>query len=338
MASSACELPLDPPRWTTEWDFTVVADTLGTTNFLPEGVSLRNGEFVLDTLRATNRVRIGDVCALCTCFSGPVPPLRLTPYDWPIPLPPLLMGASLAGGAARIVVHNELGFDLLDNGNGGRGWLEVRLVDPADRVVDSLRYSGSFPPGDSIALAFRLGGLELQRGARARILGYTPGTTCEVRLDPDSGIRAHVQVEDARASAVFVMVSDQAFALKPRSIGLPELLTRRLRADKGRGILEIEIQNSIGAAVDLTLSVAAAADSLYTPGAALYTPIPVPAGSPASQGRVRKRYVLDLDALHGTERIYVAAKSRVVGDRRVRIGGGEGVIYGARLLAELPNR
>ncbi|MBI4539627.1 MAG: hypothetical protein HY704_09005 [Gemmatimonadetes bacterium] len=334
--AAACDLPLALPRWTTAWTLTVVADTLGTGRFLPEGITEEDGVFVVDTVQVTNQVRIGDVCELCTCFAGPVPPLSLTPFEWPIPLPPGLTGASLTAGRVRLTLHNELGFDLLDNGRGGRGWLAIEIVDALSaRVVDSLRYEGQLPPGDSVALTFDLAGLELHRAMVARVLGYTPGSSCAVRLDAASGIRADVRLEGVRARAVRVVVVDAAFALDPRSVALPDELTRRLRADEARGILEVEIQNTVGTALDLILSVAGRADSLFTGGAALYTPIPVPAGSPATPGRVHKRYVLDLDALHGAERIHVSARSRVVGDRRVRIGGGEGVIYRGLLHAEL---
>lgn len=334
---AACDLPLGLPRWTTEWTFTVVADTLGTERFLPAGVSAAGGVFVLDTLRLTNHVRIGDVCPLCTCFSGPVPPMRLSPFDWPVPMPPGLAAARLTAGSARVTIHNELSFDLLDSGRGDRGWLTVQLVDGlTNTVVDSVRYAAPFPPGDSVSLRFELRGLTLDRTMQARIEGFTPGSSCAVRLDPASGIRADVQLEGVEATAVQVVVTDAAFALSPRSVALPERLTRRLKPDEGRGTLDVEIENSVGTALDLTLSAAASADSLFTGGAALFTPVPVPAGTPWVPGRTHKLYVLDLGALHGTEHIHVAARSRVLGDRRVWIGGGEGVIYRAVLHAELP--
>lgn len=337
LLGASCDLPFDVPKWPTQWVLTIVADTLGTERFLPAGVTLEGSAFVLDPLRLENRVRIGDVCELCTCFAGAVPALSLDPFDWPVPLPPGVVSASLTGGSAHVTVRNEMAFDLLNNGQGETGWLGVQLVDPiARQVVSSLTYEGPFPPGDSVMLDFDLRGVELHRSMAARIVGFTPGTVCEVRLDPESGIRADIDLQDVRASAIHVVVSDAAFALRPRSVKLPEALSQRLRAEEGRAVLEVEVENTVGVALDLTLSAAAHPDSLFTAGAALYTPVLVPAGSPAVPGRVHKIYVLNLGALHRAERIFVSALSQVVGDRRVRIGGGERVVYRATLNAELP--
>ncbi|MBI4520465.1 MAG: hypothetical protein HY701_06485, partial [Gemmatimonadetes bacterium] len=335
LLGASCDLPFDVPKWPTQWVLTIVADTLGTERFLPDGVKVGGSAFVLDPRRLENHIRIGEVCELCTCFAGAVPALNLDPFDWPVPLPPGVVSASLTGGSAHVTVRNEMAFDLLNNGQGETGWLGVQLVDPiAGQVVRSLTYDGPFPPGDSVMLDFDLRGIELHRSMAARILGFTPGTVCDVRLDPESGIRANVELQDVRASAIHVVVADAAFALRPRSVELPQALSQRLRAEEGRAVLEVEIENTVAVALDLTLSAAARSDSLFTHGAALFTPVLVPAGSPAVPGRVHKIYVLDLGALHRAERIYVSALSRVVGDRRVRIGGGERVLYRATLDAE----
>ena len=338
---AACDLlPTELPRWETEWDVVPVRDTVATGDLLPDHVRLADPGFAIDSFAATSRVRLADVCELCTCFEGPVPPLEITPQEWPVRLPPGLVEADMERGTARLVLHNEIGFDLLDDGAGGRGWVEVELLDrTTGESLQVERVSRPFPPGDSLVLSFELGGRRLHSGLAARVSGRTPGSGCRsVTPGEDTGFRARVELRDVRARHVDVLLSDAAVSLRDRSFAMPGALADRLRAGDADAVVEVELVSSVPAAVEAGLSVARSAEALFTGEAALHTPLLLPGGLPGGPARVARRYVLDLAMLEGAERLHVAAHNRVSGPRLVRLSGGEALSYRVRLLAKVPVR
>jgi len=117
--------------------------------------------------------------------------------------------ATLERGTAAVVIHNEMGFDLLDNGEGERGYLVAELVDLRSRTtVDSVRIDEPFPPGDSLTLSFDLAGLTVHNRMRARIRGVTPGSGCEdIDLTEDLAIKSRITLRDVAASSVVIFLS-----------------------------------------------------------------------------------------------------------------------------------
>ncbi len=338
--TQACDIPLELPRWETSWTFLALTDTIATADFLPSGVREQGPLFVLDSISASTDFRLGDVCEFCTCFQGPIPELEITPFEYPLPLPGGLSAASLSAGSAHVTIHNDVPFDLLDNGEGGRGSLLVELYDNrAGRVIDSLRLTDPFPPGDSIDLSFDLGGLELHRGLVARVSGTTPGSGCDsIALTPDMGIRAAVDLRAVTASSVHIFVSDASLAIPGEIVDLPEAVSDRLRPGEARVAIEVEVVSTVGVGVDILLSAAADPADLFTERAALFTPLPIPPGDRADPRTVTRLFLLDLERVEGAHQIHLATRNRVSGDRRVVIQGGEAVSYDVRIHAELPSR
>lgn len=336
----ACDVPTELPRWTTDWDVTLVSDTLDLERLLPTSVRPVAGGFAMDSVSESSRVRLGDVCEVCTCFSGPLPPVEITPTDWPVPLPAGVVDARLSEGTARLTLHNELSFDLLDDGEGARGFLVVELVDPrTDDVVLTRRISRPLPPGDSASLAFPLEGVVLHQNLAARVRGRTPGTGCDsVSLDPDAGLRAEVTVRDLRSRTVRIVLSDQALALESRELELPRELARRLRPGDARAVLEVDVENGTRTSAEVTLSAAPRPELLFGADASLLTPLPLPAGSPEEPGRVRKRYLLDLTGVPDADRFHVRGRTRITGSRLVTYRGPERIVYTLRLRLRLPGR
>lgn len=333
-------MPFDAPEWSTDWTFLGIEDTVATSRFLPQGVREGGDGFVVDSLGTSQAVLLGDVCEVCTCFTGPIPPVTITPSEWYLPLPPGLSAARIATGTARVVLVNELGFDLLRDGQGGEGFLSVQLVDRlTNEAVDSLRFSEPFPPGGSIDLSFDLAGLEVHRNMVARVQGFTPGSGCDtVPLAPESGILTDVVLEDVRAQDVTVIVSDAALVIEPEAIDLPGLVSDRLRPGDARLSLEVEMITSVPIEVEVLLSVAASPEALFTEKSGLFTPILVPPGSPEDPGTVRKTFLLDVEEIERAETLHIDSRNRVLGSRRVTVRGGERVAYRVWLHAELPSR
>ena len=336
---TACDIPTEAPRWTTSWTFVGVEDEIVTSELLPTAVREEGTSFVLDSIRSVRTVRLSDVCEVCTCFSGPIPRIEITPQNWSVPLPNGVWEASLSRGTARLVLRNELGFDLLDNGEGERGYLLAELVDNRTReVVDSVRVTDPFPSGDSLVVSFDLSGLELHRNMVARVQGVTPGSGCEsIDLSGDPRVQAQVGLQDVRATSVVVFLTDAAVSVPDETIELPDAILDRLRAGEAQVVVDAEITTRVGASFDLLMSVAREPAELFSEDAALYTPLEVPPGSLEQPGVVRKQFLVDVERLENASRLLFSARNRVVGDRRVTIRGGEGVSYRILIHAELPS-
>lgn len=337
---AACDIPTELPRWQTEWNVTLVADTAGVDRLLPASVRLTADGFVMDSTANSSRVRLGDVCEVCTCFSGSLPPVEITPTDWAVPLPSGVVEARLADGTARMTLHNELSFDLLDDGKGRRGFLVVELTDSRDgEVVRTRTLAQSFPPGDSARLEFQLSDVLLHKNLVARVRGRTPGTGCDsVSLDPESGLRADIAVRDLRADSVRSILSDAALDLRPREIDLPSDLAERLRPGDTRAVLEVDVENASRTTAEVTLSAAPRQELLFAPEASLLTPLPIPEGTPDAPGEVHKRFLLDLSDVPGATSFHLRGRTRITGDRVVAFGGSETLVYTLRLLLALPGR
>jgi hypothetical protein len=336
----ACDLPLGLPRFTTEWVVPAAGDSLGLSDLLPSGFRVTPEGFVLDSLVSNQTVRLGDVCELCTCFSGPIPPVDLTPQSWRVPVPGGLSKAVLERGSARILIRNHAGFDLLDDGEGGRGFVLIRLTDLLTRsVLDSVSVSQPFPPDDSLSLHIDLAGLELTPFMVAELTGRTPGSGCDdVSLDPDVGIEAVVRLENVLAESVEAVLSDAAVALSGRTVSLPSALADRLRPGEADLVVEVETSTSIPVDVEVLLSVAGTEEDLFTENAALLTPLLIKGGSPDAPSSFRRLFVVNTASLEGADHVLVRTRSRIIGDRRVVFRGQEAFSYKVTLRAEIPVR
>ena len=340
VCAAGCDIPTSLPSWTTEWEVLAVDQKITTAQLLPPGVRIDARGFVIDSFAASANVRLGEVCELCTCFDGPIPGLEIAPHDWSIRLPAGVVEAQLRSGSASLVLVNEIGFDLLDDGLGGRGWLDVVLIDRyTDAIVEQRHLTGSFAPGDSLALEFDLRGRRLHSGLVARVSGHTAGSgECAVRLTESSGFRARVALHEVIASSVDVVVGDAALALAPRSVALPDALARRLRPGDARVALDVEIESRVPTSAELDLSVAAGADALFTRDAALHTPLVLPRPTGTASADARGLYLLQLDGVPEAGRLHFGARTRVTGSRVIRLEGGEWLEYRLRVHAEVPTR
>lgn len=341
LLAGACDLPLDPPVWSTAWTVPGASDTVSTGELLPDGVALDEPDgFKVEPTEASRSVVLGDVCPICTCFDGPIPPIPLAPQEFNVPLPGRLTRASLRRGRARMILHNELPFDLLDDGQGNTGFLTIRLRDRfSGATLDSLELTGSLPPEDSVEVSFDLADLELSRGVVVRVEGVTPGSPCDtITLDPEDGIRSQVFLEELGASDVSVIVTDESLSLPRRNLELPEAIADRLRAGEARVLLDVEVESTVALGMELLLSVATREEDLFTSRAALFTPVLVPPASGSDPLTVQKLFTLDVERIQGADSIFIDTRNRVDGDRKVLIRGGEAVRYTATLRADLPSR
>lgn len=332
-----CDLPTELPRWDTVWDVAVVTDTVATAALLPEGVRASGEGFVVDSFRTESSVRLRDVCELCTCFDGPIPELEIAPTDFPVRLPAGVLSADIVRGFAEIVLHNEVGFDVLRDEEGDRGFLLVELTDSwTDEVLQSVLVDEPFPPGDSLALTLELPRIELSSRYVARVSGRTPGSGCDtVPLTPESGFRSRIDLQDVVSSGVEVIVSDAALRVPSRDFDLPGWLAERLRPEDAEVTVEVEVESRVPVRYELELSVASDPAELFSERAALFTPLVVDG---AAGEVVTRRFLLDLERIRDADRLVFESRSRVLGSRIVRLDGDEAVTYRVRLLARVPTR
>lgn len=340
VCAAGCDIPTSLPSWTTDWEFVAVDQSVSTAELLPAGVRQDPRGFAIDSFSATSSIRLGDVCELCTCFDGPIPGLDITAHDWPVRLPGGLTEAQLLQGKARLVLVNEIGFDPLDDGQGGKGNLEVVLTDRfTGAVFDRRSLTGKLPPADSLTIEFDLARLRVHSGLVARVSGHTAGSGgCPVKLDERSGFRARVELLRVVASSVDVLLSDAALALAPKSVELPAWIARRLRPGEARIALDVDVRSMVSTAAEVNLSVARAADQLFTKGAALETPLMLPLPVGAAPADARGLYLLELEGLPDAAALHFAARTRILGARIVRFTGNESLRYRITMRAEVPSR
>jgi hypothetical protein len=339
LAVSACDIPTQLPRYDTQWNVVAVRDTIATADLLPEHLRVGEHGFVIDSFAAEGAVRLRDVCELCTCFQGPVPSFQITPHDWPVPLPPGVLSAKLESGRASVVIHNQVGFDILSDGEGTTGFLLVDLMDTNEKAsMRQVALTNPFPDGDSLMLSFDLSGISLTRFLVARVSGYIPGTTCPVTLTPESGFSARVELEDVVASSVEVFVSDAALHIPERDFALPAAVAKRLRSGEANLVVEVEVDTRLPADLEIGVSAAGKQEDLFTQRAALYTPLLIPSAEPAQPAAVRKLYVVQVDPLHDADRLFFDTRNRFLVSRPMVLEGGESVAYQVRLKAEVPSR
>jgi hypothetical protein len=337
---AGCDFPTQLPRYDTQWEVVAVRDSIATADLLPEHLRVSAAGFAIDSFSVEGDVLLGDVCEACTCFQGTVPPMVIAPHDRRVELPPGVISARLERGRANVVIENEVGFDIMDDGEGNRGFLGVDLIDLRDdRVLGQIFLTERFPPGDSLSFSFDLAGLELNQYLVARVHGYMPGSGCqEVALTPESGFHTRVELEQVLASSVEVWVSDQSLRLSERNLSLPSLVANRLRSGEADLTVEVEIETRLPADVEIGMSAAGRREDLFSERAALYTPLVIPGGAPASPREIKKLYVVQLNPLNGAEKLFLDTRNRFLASRPMVLRGGESVSYQVRLRAQVPSR
>jgi hypothetical protein len=334
-----CDIPTQLPLYDTTWEVVAVRDSIATADLLPQHLRAAGGRFAIDSFAVEGEVRLGEVCEVCTCFQGPIPPMTLAPHDWPLKLPPGVISARLERGRAHVVIQNQVGFDVMDDGNGGKGFLVVDLVDIRDdQSHGQVLLMEPFPPGDSLEISFDLAGLELNQYLVARVHGYMPGSACAVNLTPESGFRVKVVLEQVIAGTVEVWVSDLALRLQERSLALPSFVASRLRAGEADLTVEVEVETRLPADVEIGMSAAGRREDLFSERAALYTPLLIPEGQPATPRAIKKRYVVQLASLDHAGNLFLDTRNRFTTFRPMTLRGGEAVSYQVRLRAQVPSR
>lgn len=340
LGGTGCDIPTSLPSWTTSWEMVAVDQKITTADLLPAAVRADARGFVIDSFSATASIRMGEVCELCTCFDGPIPGLEISPHDWQVRLPPGLAEAQMTSGRARVVLENEIGFDLLDDGQGNPGWIDLVLFDRySDTEIERRHITGSYPAGDTLAIEFDLSGLRLSPGLVVRVSGHTPGSGgCTVKLTENSGFTARVELRDVVASSVDVLVSDAMLGLAPHSIDLPAELARRLRPGDARIALDVQVTSRVPTSAEIDLSVAPAAATLFTRDASLHTPLVLPRPTGTTAADAKGLYLLELDGVPEADKLTFAARSHITGSNVVRLKGDESLEYELRVRAEVPSR
>jgi len=340
VALTGCDIPTGVPVWETEWELVVARDSVSLSSLLPDEVSSGPGGFRLESFVRADSVRLDEVCELCTCFDGPIPELELETQDYPIGLPARLVEAPLERGTAVLEITNGLGFDLLDDGLGNRGFIRTDLVDrrTGDTLVTRV-FGGGFPEAATVRLEFPLDGVLLHGQLVARVSGFTPGSSCEsLSLDPADGLDVRIEVRDALASSATVLLNAADLAPAPRRASLPSALSDRLRPDASDLVVALSVRSALPLPVDLDLSIAAAAGELFAPEAALTTPVRIPAAGPPSSLEVSREYVLDPSRLVGRDSLHISGVTTLPGGGLVTVVGPESITWDVRLRARIPSR
>ena len=339
-ALTGCDIPTSVPVWDTEWEVLLARDSVPVGDVLPPEVEILAGGFRVASFETRDSVRLDEVCELCTCFDGPIPELTLEAQDYDFQLPDRLLEAPLERGSAVLELTNGLGFDLLDDGLGGRGFIRADLVDL--RTGDTLvtrAWDESFPEGSTVTLELPLDGVLLHRSIVARVTGTTPGSRCDdLVLDPSDGLDVRVELRDVEAPSARILLNEADLAPPVRRAALPDAIADRLRPGEADLVVDLEVSSSLGLAVDLDLSVAASSEVLHASGAALDTPVRIPAGSLTDPVRLVRGYVVDPGLLVGRDSLIVSGRTSLSRGRTVTVTGPELLTYDVRLRARIPSR
>ena len=337
---AGCDIPTELPTYDTLWEAVLLRDSVSTLQLLPDGVSVHpQGGFAVDSFATTTEVEIEDVCEFCTCFEGPIPALDIQPYDWPFRLPSRVLEADVSEGMARVVLHNDAGFDVLDDGAGNIGHLRIDFFDTRSRsVLDSVRISRPLPDGDSVTVEFDLTGLTVSSSLVARVSGRTPGSGCDVvDLSTEGGFRADVRILGVRTESVIVVLADSDLDVEGRTVELPRAVVDRLRPGEAEVTLEVRVEARLPVETEMLISAASHPSLLFSRDAALYAPLVLPAA--AGDGvSVRESYVLDVSAIQGAEQLFIDTRNQILGDPIVTLDGDESVSYSVLLNARIPSR
>ncbi len=339
-ASGGCDIPTSVPVWDTEWEVLLARDSVPVGDVLPPEVRIAPEGFRVASFETRDSVRLDEVCELCTCFDGPIPELSLEARDYAFELPDRLLEAPIDRGTAVLELTNGLGFDLLDDGLGGRGFIRADLVDGrTGSTLVTRTWAEGFPDGSTVALDFPLDGILLHRSIVARVTGTTPGSRCDdLALDPSDGLDVRVELRDVEAGSARILLNEADLAPPIRRAALPDAIADRLRPGEADLVVALDVSSSLGLAVDLELSVAASAGELHAPGAALTTPVRIDAGGIAQPTRLARDYVVDPRLLVGRDSLIVSGRTSLTQGRVVTVTGSEVLRYDVRLRARVPSR
>lgn len=337
---AGCDIPTSIPAFDTEWEVLLARETVAVESLLPAELTVDASGFALASFVRADSVRLDEVCELCTCFDGPIPELELEPQDYALGLPPRLVETPLANGSVTLSLTNGLGFDLLDDGAGGRGDLTAQLIDRRTRdTLISRSWSAGFPPGGTIALDFPLEGVLLTSSLVFRVSGSTPGSRCEdLSLDPSDGLDVEVELRDLRAPTATILLVESDLAPPLQRARLPEVVADRLRPDDSDLVVRLDVSSTLALPVDLDLSVAASEAELFGGGAALTTPVRIAPGTPGEPTALLRDYVVDPSRLEGRDSLVVSGRTSLAGGRLVTVRGDETITWDVRLLATVPTR
>lgn len=339
-APGGCDIPTALPVWDTEWELLLARDSVPLSDVLPPEVEIAPQGFRVATFETRDSVRLDEVCELCTCFDGPIPELSLEAQDYRFDLPNRLLEAPITRGTALLELTNGLGFDLLDDGLGGRGFIRADLVDArtGDTLVTRMWDEG-FPEGSTVTLSFPLDGILLHRSIVARVTGTTPGSRCDdLELDPSDGLDVRVEIQDVEAPSARILLNESDLAPPVRRAALPDAIADRLRPGEADLVVSLEVASSLGLAVDLELSVAASTPELHATGAALTTPVRIGAGVGGESSLLVREYVVDPALLAGRDSLIVSGRTTLSHGRSVTVTGPEILTYDVRLRARVPSR
>lgn len=337
---TACDIPTSIPVWETEWELVVARDSVSVRDLLPEEVTFAEDGFRVASFVRSDSVRLDEVCELCTCFDGPIPELELETQDYELGLPARLVEAPLSKGTAVLEITNGLGFDLLDDGRGNRGFIRTDLVDrrTGDTLVTRV-FGDGFPDAATIALDFPLDGVLLNGSLVARVSGFTPGSSCEsLSLDPADGLDVRVEIRDVLAPSATIVLNEADLAPDLQRASLPTALTDRLRPGEADLVLALGVRSALPLPVDLDLSVAASSSELFEPGAALTTPVRIGAGDPANVLPFARDFLVDPARLQGRDSLIVSGRTTLPGGNLITVTGPESITWDVRLRARVPSR
>jgi len=338
--ATGCDIPTSLPVWDTEWELVLARDSVAVRELLPDEVALGDDGFRVASFVRADSVRLDEVCELCTCFDGPIPEVELETQDYELGLPARLVEAPLVRGVARLELTNGLGFDLLDDGLGNRGFIRTDLVDRrtgdtlVTRVVDD-----PFPDGATVSLDFPLDGVLLHGSLVARVSGVTPGSSCEeLSLHPSDGIDVRVEIRDVLAAEATIVLVAADLAPDLQRASLPDPLSDRLRPQESDLVVSLGVRSGLPLPVDLDLSVAASSSELFAPSAALTTPVRIAAGDPADVRPVRREFVVDPARLQGRDSLVVSGRTALPLGNLITVTGSEAITWDVRLHARVPSR
>lgn len=251
IAVVGCDVPTEVPILEHSWELPVEGSTISVDEFLPAGVSVNGGSFVVSVDPVTTDRGLGSLCGACALLHGrtsPVPPFA-GEFGTTAELPADVFGAILVSGSVRLAIRNGFSFDPLEGG----GRVVITLSDGSGgRQLAELEVGGALgdrlPPGGTLTRDVDLApgdiGTTITSTAMIAVLGGAL-----VRVDTAQEISVTVTPASILVGSAQVDVAEQAVVLETVDLDVEDVDSDVAeRVQEGAVILDITNPFGVSAA------------------------------------------------------------------------------------------
>lgn len=250
VALVGCDLPTDAPMVEQRWIIPLDNASILAQEFLPDGVLIAGGSFMVSVDSFTTEGTLGELCAACVDGPGAAPAFRGTFSD-SRPLPPDIVGVVLETGSVAVAVHNGFAFDPL----AGGGSVVLTITDgPGGKVLGQGTISSAMPPGSIVTRGITLEGGSMAPTLLASAEVISPGGQATT-IDTAEKLTLSVGGIAIQAAFITVKAAGRSVELDPTDLEVSDIDAAVLDHIQS-GSLTLDILNpfAVGLSMDLVIA------------------------------------------------------------------------------------